>query len=1058
MGREIARDRHVGLLVPDPRIELWTAQCAGSQAGPRAGIPVPSTASLLALSATGAQSASSVGVEVRTQRSGFPARQGAYDALAAAVVDRGASFVWRAATGSSTSWKGWDPPRAPADWHVPLWTDGSGNLKYGANPCVVVSQDGAILVIAQVREVSASGGEYRLECIRRTASNSTFTRVLIEGEATAPSANYCPAAVVLPSGRILVYRWRAITSGGTTIYGLRLWYSDDAGLTWSFGGDGVAGRGTTNSIGRTRAAYYGGQVLLLAGNGDLVEQYASADGGLTLQYVGVVDSANPYVAFDVVAGDDGFVIAYLGGATSATDVYTRVLGNAYEAFTTVAENSTPRGSITGDCALCASDSGELYLYYRVGAVLYASYSLDGGRVWSVFAGTSLGQSSIRTGDAGTYIDDLACAWWRGQVVVAHNWTAAPGNEDDSIGVMYFGGYTTLNLPRHRSDASISSTASWDVMWFPWDLPSDSGWTAAGTAATEALETPGLLRLNTTSANTRTYTDTAASLVTATGGGILIDFASVTGGATTTNQRSVLFRLGDGVNSYGVELRIGTAGYRLYDGTAGTIIGGEQTINTLLRTQVMIFLAGSKVTSYHRSVDTTIGGTRTWVVGPTTTALTDGGASSDSIVWGHRDTGGAAAETVFYGFFVADSDAIGRGLHNGLTNPTDLCGRMYAPRGRGVYVTDEVAIQARSGPTVAGEAWTISTEYEYPRSAVTTDQPRRAWRSTAIAETQTIAFRWATVGDTPLDTPLLGIYLANKNLSRVTVSWYDLDTTAWVDAVTYDLHTNLPHTRVGESVIASSDVPALGVVRANEYAGATFEIDDTSREITHHPEGRWATAGVRTVFHLDAVDSGDTSSATGALVPRQALLVLPISARYSGVKITQVAPDSNNPAPWEGYWMAGRVLVGAVYPLADDPSWGRAVEHQGGAEIERTRDRTTRVRNAAPIARVIELAWVDGVDQSGVDGGDPDRVEYGGASASVGGTPAVLAGIQRLTDAGTEQLVYIPRLTVGTAHVLQRRHEAILCRIASPYRAETVQGDEDVDEVIRLGTIVLEEDV
>jgi hypothetical protein len=189
------------------------------------------------------------------------------------------------------------------------------------------------------------------------------------------------------------------------------------------------------------------------------------------------------------------------------------------------------------------------------------------------------------------------------------------------------------------------------------------------------------------------------------------------------------------------------------------------------------------------------------------------------------------------------------------------------------------------------------------------------------------------------------------------------------------------------MIAWSRIDALGVVRANEYAGATFEIDDTYREITHHPEGRWATAGVRTVFHLDAVDAGDAASATGRLVPRQALLVLPISARYSGVKITQIAPDSDNPAPFEGYWMAGRVLVGAVYPLADDPSWGRAVEHQGGAELERTRDRTTRARNAAPIARVIELAWVDGVDQSGVDGGDPDRVEYGGASASVGGTPS-----------------------------------------------------------------------
>ena len=89
MGSQITRDRHVALLVPDPRIELWTAQCSGTQAGNRAGIPSPTTSSLLALAATGPQPATSAGVEVRTQRSGFPARQGAYDALASAAVDRG---------------------------------------------------------------------------------------------------------------------------------------------------------------------------------------------------------------------------------------------------------------------------------------------------------------------------------------------------------------------------------------------------------------------------------------------------------------------------------------------------------------------------------------------------------------------------------------------------------------------------------------------------------------------------------------------------------------------------------------------------------------------------------------------------------------------------------------------------------------------------------------------------------------------------------------------------------------------------------------------------------
>lgn len=1058
---EVARDRHVALLVPDPRIEVWTAQCAGTQAGPRAGVPEPSSSSSMALGATGDQSATSAGVEVMTRRSGYPVRGWSLDSASARGLDRGAQFVWRNTGDSATSWRGWDPPRLVTDWQAAVWTDGSGNLKYVRDPYIVTAQNGDLLVIAQVRETSASGGEYRLECIRRTAASSSWTRVLIEGEATAPTQDYCPCAIVLPSGRVVAYRWRA---EGSSITGLRMWYSDDAGLTWSYGGDGVAGRGTTATITRTRIAYSGQQALMLAlrSTGD-VEQYASSDLGCTFEYVGLGDATNAYVGHDVCPTDDGFTIAYVGGDTSTTGMYIRRLGNAYESFESVVESaSIATAGTTSEIALCIDDTGLLHLYVRASGTsseLWVYLSGDNGVLWSEYGVGSGTSEAVRTGDASTYLDGFAATFWRGQVVLAHGWSATPGDEDDSLGIAYFGGYSQVTMPRHRATMSATATAGWARTWLPIELPGDCGWTAAGTAATEALQSPGVLRLNTSAANTRTYTQSPPGTVSQ-GFMAIVELDAVSGGATTTNQRSVLALLGDGAHQYRIEVRVGTAGYRVYKDVAGTLVGSEQTVDTTAGIQILIVIQDTYAAVWHRAM-TTRGGSRSWTAGPSTSTLNDDGAgpATHSLVWGHRATGGAACETTWRMVQFAGGDAVGLNIARGQTNPTDLMGRLFAWRGAGVYVADEVSIQARSGPTLLGEAWSIATAYDYGRDRLLDPRPRRVWRSIDLVDTQRLAFKWSTI-DTPFDHGLIGIYLGAKNLGRVTIDWYDQGTTSWVNSATYDLHFDLAYTRSGESVVPNGETPAVGYIPRDEWAGASFEVDDTARKVAHHPDGTWSTARKpRLVLHLDAVDDTETASAMGRIVPRQALLILPITATYSGVRITQVAPDTDNPTVYQGYWEVGRVIVGPVHVLADDPSWGRAIEHQDGAEVSEARDRSRRSRVAAPTRRIVELAWADGVDTSGLaNESSRSTVQVHDAASAVGGTPEAVAGLMRAIDGGAGQVVYIPRLTGGHAQVLQRRNEAILCRMAGPVRIETVHGDELDNEVVRVTSFTLEEDV
>lgn len=1053
---EVTRPRHVALLVPNPRIELWEAECSGTQAGPRAGVPEPEQVSALALAATGDQTSSSAGVEVMTRRAGYPVRAATFDSDSSQVVDRGAQFVWRNVGDSDTSWRGWDPPSMIVDWQAAVWTDASGNLKYVQDAVIAAAHNGDLLVIAQVREVSASGGEYRLECIRRTAASSTWTRVLIEGEATAPSQDYQPAVVVLPSGRVLVYRWLR-QSTGSTVNALRLWYSDDAGLTWSFGGDTIAGRGTTNTITWCRAAYSGQQVLLLAvtSSGD-IEQYASSDLGLTFEYVGLNEISGSAASVDVCPADIGFVVVHVNTLVGTLGARAFRTANAFEKYTANAEVTIDADVAVGEygVTIIQDDTGILWCHYisDTSYGLAAFMSADDGRTWCDMSG-----AYNTTADTSTTFQYLTACWWRGQAVIAHNWAANPGNEDTSLGISYLGGYTTVPVPRVRSSTSMAWVSRWTTIWLPFDLPGDCGWTAAGTAATEALETPGLLRLNTTAANMRTYTRTVSAGLT-TGIHAIIDLAAVSGGAITTNQRSLRVEITDGATaSYAVEIRIGTAGIRVYDGVSGTLIGIQQDFNTLLRTQIRVAIQNDDVATWYRTATTT-GGEREWVVGPTTGGLTPAGAvAASTVVFGHRATGASACETVFYQMHASGGTHVGRNIALGVTNPTDLVGRLYAWRGRGVYVADEVAIQARSGPTLLGEAWTISTAYDYGRSRVLDPRPRRAHRTTDLATTVKLAFKWATV-DTPLDSGLFGIYLGEKNLGRITVDWRDAGSGAWVNPATYDLHFDADYTRSGEAVVPNGTTSAIGYVPRDEFAGASFEVDDQARRIAHHPDGRWATTGVKLVMHLDGIDDTETASATGRIVPRQALLILPISATYSGVRITQVAPDVDNPSVYQGYWEVGRFLAGTVHILADDPAETRAIEYQDGAEIAEARDRSRRSRVAAPPRRIIELSLTDGVDTTELADGDPDYYEWHDARSAIGGTPGALAGLQRALDGGATQVVYIPRLTSEAAQVMQLRSQAILCRIAGPIRIETVLGDELADEFVRVATIPLEEDV
>ena len=133
----------------------------------------------------------------------------------------------------------------------------------------------------------------------------------------------------------------------------------------------------------------------------------------------------------------------------------------------------------------------------------------------------------------------------------------------------------------------------------------------------------------------------------------------------------------------------------------------------------------------------------------------------------------------------------------------------------------------------------------------------------------------------------------------------------------------------------------------------------------------------------------------------------------------------------------------------------------------TRDGKRRATEDAPARRVIEAAWVEGVDQRPIyhpANPDPEYVAIkvgGNPIAARGDQPTVLEGLIRRLGGARVPLVYIPRIDdapAGDKTLLAGQESLVLARVISSSSRETVLGDENRDEVVRLSGLTLSEEV
>lgn len=1110
MASDKSRSQYAGLLIQDPRLRdpscVWDAQSSYTETGPRPGVPVPngvSGKSQMVLQATGEQEAGSTLV-IYTQKAGMPG-------------PGGAGILWNKA---EDLYRGWDVPSVIAGWEAVEWTDGSGfhSVREVDAPHAVTLSDGTVLVTAQVRRVIAATTHYRIHVYRRNATTGAWTSTFVRDELSSPTFGWWPCLLTLPSGRVQLYH---LDPRGSDACQVRMLYSDDGGVSWTVGADQVltspmdtqSTSGSGHAGGdpwRMRAAYKDGQVLLLVSyrlhdtsldTSESYYQYASSDLGCSFDVVGspwdgtaLSDEGGAYHEILVLGGK--FQMVFLGVNRSDRPVI-RSVSNAYERLGSLTPTSTgilgTWGTLNtgaadyyddGDLAAWVDEDGTAYVMGRQTTAsneIVLARSLDDGETWEM-----VGTSDFSTGftdpvgkvfdfgDSATYPKNLCATIQGGRSLLLHNWAASPGDEGNSLGCAYLGGWSTVTMPATETWREDVSQASWLGTWLPLDKPDDVAWSLTG-AGTATL-TAGALNLQ-TSATSASYSRNPSGTI-AEGLLVRMSLQAVSGGSLTLDRIGARLRVADGTNDYDVSIRVDLSGsdlvYRVYDNNAGAQVGDDTTVADTDSVDILVGLAAETVQVWHRarSLDTD----RYFEEGPSSGSLTSDTATPEAdhlIQWGMLTS--STGESNWYEVhYVSDSYAgfDQMDLSTGENNPDDLFPRTISDDY--TYVDAGLRVRAVDGPGLAAETWTITARADYELDRVfpsVSSSPRVKWRSTSTAA-QSIALvldsAIAETAESALGNSAVGLYLGGINWRTGTWKGYDVDTTSWVSIASLDAATGLTglaFTRKGNAIIpAVAGSGSQPYLHFNECAGWTFIFDDgTTRRVLSNTEGRWdrtsATCKRPTVI-LEGVEDDPTSGTVGVLVPTTYACVVYTSATYAGY---QLVIDSQSTV--DGYHEIGVLLPGPLVLFGSDYAWGRSVETEPGAELTEARDRTTRSTVPAPPRRTVEFSWVDGVDLTAVESGSPDYVLPSSTSgiapaASVGDIPYLMDGLIGLLDGPHRPVVYIPRLTKGTPDTihLNRRAQLLYGRTTGSVSVETVLGDAQVDELVRVGSIAVREDV
>lgn len=1106
------RPQHPALVVMDPRLDAvtdtWDAHSTLTAAAPRAGLPVPGG------SYSGSLRAAGVPIEaivVQVQDAGVPSgEQGA------------ATFVARSSAGSD--WSGWEGPGAVSHWEHLSYS--SSSASYRIHPHVAVSPSGSLIAAARV----GSGSGITIETYTRTAGSTTWgSAVTVSTRGQTP---YAPCVLAVGSRLMLFAAVEDTVSGLAYPWAFS---SADDGATWAIAAapaarDLVTVQGVTgSSIQRIRAAYANGQIILflhtLSGTTNTTYQYASSDLGASFQRIATL-AGEGYG--DVIAADGQFVHISAVFSGSAITTRTRRYGSAFQGpasavVSSALSSTTALGSayltnsgvatvsLHNGFALVRDDTGVLYAIcaqYTAdpdsathrGQV---AFSEDNGLTWApwgidVYSASSTDYAySARwwgpnSGDPGVTPERvtpsaLSAVYWRGRVVVAHNWRSPTSTFGNSLGLAYLGGMTqAVTLPPVASAGRYADQASYDQQWLPFELPENLTASMTWTTALSGTASLGNGRLNLSSSGVggTAYTTmddpyAASAAVRTTKGDTLIAecaFRAITNPDTSTDRIAFKCRVDDGSYGYQISVRQNTVGIVVYDDVAGTVIASTPLLDVDTKS-IRIGMDGASATvaifwRYWQDEDT-----RRWTHLATVTGLTtDGGTvGNHRIQWG-QFSGAFATTIASRWYFVAASFGDRAGYSNvGSVNHWDdyatgnlpgiLKGRQIAPAPLAVFARTGASISGLRGPFFPGQTWTISPDAAYAARRVLPQiarSPRIGWRSTADNVELKLAFKLqATGADSSPIAPVMAVILRGINWRTGAIEARVGGT--WTEVAAIDSALNgaaYAFTRNGDTITASSYSASDPYLATGELRGWTAQYDTARRRIRHNTEGKLSGTtytGPLCRILVDNADTGTPTSGNLRLWSPDIAVIFPFTQNADGWRIVI---DAQNTA--DDYYTIGQLLIGPVHLLSQPYSWGRTQTTERGSVIAIQPDRTTYLSRPAPARRVIQMTWADGVDETQMWAASPspDYADFDSADATNADAATLQSLSGLLNEADGRMVALIPRLDLPltTTRTIYRKAGLIVGTASAEDQIDTIQGEELNDEVVRSGNLVITEEV
>lgn len=1056
-----------GFLVQDSRItSLSVTDSSYTQAGPLPGVPVPGVNTDLTLIASGSQAANAQ-LDVVATRGGFPGR------------GTGCGVVWK--QGADTLYRGWESPIIITGWEAVSWTTTTvinRNLfvftQRGIEGLGGTNQDRVLIASSGV-----SGGVVTTRLRRRTVDGTVSGALSIHSEAASGTSTSCPAMLQLPNGRMLLFLVSWDTDAAT--FNVRMHY-DDGGGTWPLGASAVLPADistATTTPQRLRVAYHNGEILLLlqlkdtaVTYQDLVVQYASDDLGVSFAEVFAQDGESAAQSWgypDVTVVDDAFVVCYVAKADQLG--YCRRIGSAWQPLSSVSEVvvfPSVVGTVAanvfsqGDMAVVADDRGVLRAF-GVYPDTNNSYgrmarSNDGGVSWG--AASAAARWWTNTDDGGhAYPNRFSCCWQRGRVIMAHNWSAANGNEDDSLGLLYLGGFSTTTLPKGADDGP-GTIGIWSNTWLPIEEPADldnSYWAPDGTGTVD-LVSPGVLSITTSSNH---YYVTHGSITSGVSLGIGAEFVF----ARAAGVASVRVIVADGTNDYDVEIyKDGGGDITIVDNNAGpatlaTYTAADATLHT-----VRVAVSEDGVSVDVRADDTNED--REWVSvlsGEALTSDTGSPAAASSIRWG-TDASTANHDVTFKRFCWGQA----RENAGGKTNPDDLvpCPISTAP----TYIDGGLYLSAADGPAFQGDTWTVATRYSYPATNLLITEspsPARVWRATGTADA-TFAFDLGVNQNSQPESGLIGIYLEGCNASQITIG---LKGGTYSDVDNGALTTTVVFSRGGSTVFLTSCTSGGFYLQENELAGLDFALSTTVARRIVSNTGGWVppSTGNATTHRLPRltladVDHGsDPSSGSGYLFWSRVLALLSATYNYEGISV-RLGKHASRPAPTSGYFTAGTMVVGPVAVWGQPYTAQRVITHVPNVDLFEATDGTTRSRRRGKTRRLYSMNWEQNDERALFSDGDAYVLASDQASvralAMQHDAFRMTLGLIARQDGPREPFVLIPKMPHLTASLtvigMPKRDAPVLVRAVGDLQESNDLGNETGEELLGFGLTCREE--